>query len=380
MKTIKTVLIGAGYRGMRLYHLMRAIPQFNVVAVFDPCCTPEVDSTIACYGQDAYAYLTMLDECKPQLVVIASPWQFHVEQTCQCLQRGGHVALEIKGGFSLGEYQQAIEMAHQKNLHLFPLENTVFMRENMALYNMVKEGVLGELVAMRGGYRHDLRDMLVDETGNWGNSKKPEGIWRSKFYQYENGDLYPTHGLAPLCLAAGINREDYMVELMSFSSRACGLKHFIREKGGDDSVNVAMGDIVVTQLKSAKGILFTLTHDTTLPRPRSLDFEIQGTKGIWRGEFRKIYIEGLSPYEEWEDDFSYIERFEHDFWKKWGTLALKYDTHHSGMDYIMLRALVANLLDEAVYPILPEDLALWTSVTPYSKLSISQGRVVKMRE
>ena len=66
MKTIKTVLIGAGYRGMRLYHLMRAIPQFNVVAVFDPCCTPEVDSTIACYGQDAYAYLTMLDECKPQ--------------------------------------------------------------------------------------------------------------------------------------------------------------------------------------------------------------------------------------------------------------------------------------------------------------------------
>ena len=50
------------------------------------------------------------------------------------------------------------------------------------------------------------------------------------------------------------------------------------------------------------------------------------------------------------------------------------------MDYIMLRALVANLLDEAVYPILPEDLALWASVTPYSKLSISQGLVVKMRE
>lgn len=108
MKTIKTVLIGAGYRGMRLYHLMQAIPQFNVVAVFDPCCTPEIDSTVACYGQDASAYLTMLDECKPQLVVIASPWQFHVEQTCQCLQRGCHVALEIKGGFSLGEYQQAI--------------------------------------------------------------------------------------------------------------------------------------------------------------------------------------------------------------------------------------------------------------------------------
>lgn len=44
MKTIKTVLIGAGYRGMRLYHLMQTIPQFNVVAVFDPFCTPDIDS------------------------------------------------------------------------------------------------------------------------------------------------------------------------------------------------------------------------------------------------------------------------------------------------------------------------------------------------
>ena len=44
----------------------------------------------------------MLDECKASVSGYRFPWQFHVEQTCQCLQRGCHVALEIKGGVSFG--------------------------------------------------------------------------------------------------------------------------------------------------------------------------------------------------------------------------------------------------------------------------------------
>lgn len=55
---------------------------------------------------------------------------------------------------------------------------------------------------------------------------------------------------------------------------------------------VTQGDVTITQLETASGTLVSLTHDTTLPRPRSLDFEIQGTKGIWQGEQRRIYLEG----------------------------------------------------------------------------------------
>lgn len=36
MKTIKTVLIGAGYRGMRLLRLMKQIHAFRITALFDP--------------------------------------------------------------------------------------------------------------------------------------------------------------------------------------------------------------------------------------------------------------------------------------------------------------------------------------------------------
>lgn len=313
---------------------------------------------------------------RPDLVVIASPWKWHVEQAMYALEQGCHVALEIKGGLKTDEYCPLISLAEQKGLRIYPLENTVFMRENMAMLNLVQAGVLGDLVALRGGYRHDLRDMLIDEQGLPGNPHKPEGIWRSRFYLEENGDLYPTHGLAPLCLAAGVGRTDRIAELTSFASRACGLKELIARRGGDPLLKIAMGDIVITQMRTAAGILITLTHDTTLPRPRSLDFELQGSKGIWRGEFRQIYIEGESPDETWEDDREYIERFEHVFWERWGKEALKHDAHHRGMDYIMLRALAADMQGEAVYPATGEDLALWTSITPHSKLSIAEKRTV----
>lgn len=376
MKGIKTVLIGAGYRGQRLLRLMQGIEAYNVTAVFDPAAVFHTDGMLEVYTEGPEDYKRMIAVQHPELVVIASPWHFHVEQALYALEQGCHVAMEIKGGFCLGEYDLLIEVASRKGLRIYPLENAVFTRENMAMLQLVRAGVLGQLVALRGGYRHDLRDMLVDEQGNLGNPNKPEGIWRSRFYLTENGDLYPTHGLAPLCLAAGVGRTDRIAELTSFSSRACGLNEFVAHRGGTSPLPVSMGDIVITQMRTEAGVLITLTHDTTLPRPRSLDFELQGSKGIWRGEFRQIYVEGESPYETWEDDEKYIARYEHICWQKWGKEALIQDVHHQGMDYIMLRMLAADFRGEMTYPITAGDLALWTSVSPYSKLSIAGKRTV----
>lgn len=376
MKGIKTVLIGAGYRGQRLLRLMQGIEAYNVTAVFDPAAVFHTDGMLEVYTEGPEDYKRMIAVQHPELVVIASPWHFHVEQALYALEKGCHVAMEIKGGFCLGEYDPLIEVASRKGLRIYPLENAVFTRENMAMLQLVQAGVLGQLVALRGGYRHDLRDMLVDEQGNLGNPNKPEGIWRSRFYLTENGDLYPTHGLAPLCLAAGVGRTDRIAELTSFSSRACGLNEFVAHRGGTSPLPVSMGDIVITQMRTEAEVLITLTHDTTLPRPRSLDFELQGSKGIWRGEFRQIYIEGESPYETWEDDEKYIARYEHICWQKWGKEALIQDVHHQGMDYIMLRMLAADFRGEMTYPITAGDLALWTSVSPYSKLSIAGKRTV----
>lgn len=378
MDRVKTAFIGVGYRGKQLFRLLQNIPFFQVQAVADPGVESVEISGIPCYNQGEDACLDMLEEHHPELVFIASPWQCHVRHALLCVEHGCHVALEIKGGLYIDEYAPLMEQAEQRGCRVYPLENTLFMRENLSVLNIVEAGLLGEIVYMRGGYRHDLRHLLLDDAGNIGNREKTESVWRSNFYQEENGDLYPTHGLAPLCMIAGINRKDRIRSLTSFASKPAGMLQRIKDLGGNTDVEIRTGDVVVTQLETENGILLSLTHDTTLPRPRSLDFEIQGTKGIWQGDRRLIYIEGSSPNETWEADCTYIDRYEHSYWLQWGREALEVDTHHQGMDYIMLKALEADLKEEHPYPATLGDLALWTSVTPWSKISISERKTVRL--
>ncbi|MBU3837428.1 Gfo/Idh/MocA family protein [Bacteroides caecigallinarum] len=376
MAAIKTCIIGLGYRGKRLLTLLSSIDDFDIVSVFDPCVDEDISMKYNSFSNGKDDYRNMILQCSPDLVIIASPWEYHVEQAVFAVLNGCHVALEIKGGLYIDEYKPLLEAAIEKGRNIYPLENTVFMREHMSMLNLINSGVLGKIVAVKGGYRHDLRKILLNEDGEIGRNPGTEGIWRGRFYLKDNADIYPTHGLAPICLFSGIGRTDKITELVSFASASHGISEYINRCGGNAGQKITMGDVIVTQMLTEKGTLVTLTHDTTLPRPRSLDIEVQGSKGIWRGEFRKIYIENVSPYETWEDDAVYIDRFEHEAWKKWGKDAVIIDEHHKGMDYIMLKYLAEDIKGKEIYPINISDLALWTSVTPLSKTSIAEGRIV----
>lgn len=376
MAAIKTCIIGLGYRGKRLLTLLSSIDDFDIVSVFDPCVDEDISMKYKSFSNGKDDYRNMILQCSPDLVIIASPWEYHVEQAMFAVLNGCHVALEVKGGLYIDEYKPLLEAAIEKGRNIYPLENTVFMREHMSMLNLINSGVLGKIVAVKGGYRHDLRKILLNEDGEIGRNPGTEGIWRGRFYLKDNADIYPTHGLAPVCLFSGIGRTDKITELVSFASASHGIPEYINRCGGNTGQKITMGDVIVTQMLTEKGTLVTLTHDTTLPRPRSLDIEVQGSKGLWRGEFRKIYIENVSPYETWEDDAVYIDRFEHEAWEKWGKDAVIIDEHHKGMDYIMLKYLAEDMKGKEIYPINISDLALWTSVTPLSKKSIAEGRIV----
>lgn len=376
MAAIKTCIIGLGYRGKRLLELLSSIDDFEVVSVSDPYMDKDISMNYRSYSNGNDDYRNMILQCSPELVIIASPWEYHVEQAVFAVLNGCHVALEIKGGLCLDEYKPLIEAARDRGRNIYPLENTIFMREHLSMLNLINSGMLGDIVAVKGGYRHDIRKILVNERGEIGVDSGADAAWRSKFYLEENGDIYPTHGLAPICLFSGIGRTDKIVKLVSFASAAYGINEYINHCGGNNDKVITMGDVIVTQMITEKGTLVTLTHDTTLPRPRSMDIEVQGSKGIWRGESRKIYIENVSPYETWEDDSKYIDSFEHESWKKWGKEAISIDEHHKGMDYIMLKMLAGDMQEKETYPINISDLALWTSVTPLSKMSVAEGRIV----
>ena len=194
MDKVRTAFIGVGYRGKQLFRLLQNIPFFQVQAVADPGVKSSEISGIPCYNQGEDACLDMLKEHHPELVFIASPWQYHVQHALLCVEHGCHVALEIKGGLYIDEYTPLMELAEQHGCRVYPLENTLFMRENLSILNIVESGLLGEIVYMRGGYRHDLRHLLLDDAGNIGNREKTESVWRSKFYQEEKYRCRDTDG------------------------------------------------------------------------------------------------------------------------------------------------------------------------------------------
>ncbi len=403
---MKTAIIGAGYRGRTLLGLLRGMPFFDVVAVADPrfagspvkngqkrqtpqafgeggpsksaenAGAPSMAGTWAAdpfeglrlYSDGADDYRRMLADEHPELVFICSPFDCHIPQALDCLKAGCHVALEIRGGRQLGEYQPLMGFPGK----VFPLENIIFRRDILAVREMVRAGLFGEIVSLRGGYRHDLRDELVDANGVLGGDARGKNHepWRGKLYTTENADIYPTHSIAPLCLIADIHS---LASVTSFASKAAGL----RERIGD-SAKVTMGDIVSTVARTADGVLITLTHDTTLPRPKSFGIEVQGTRGIWDEENHRIYVEGRSPFEEWEPDAAYVEEYLDPMWRSWGAEAVAADQHHGGMDYIMLRAVEEDLRGRSVYPATLADLALWTSITPLSAKSIAEGITVNI--
>ncbi len=390
---MNTAIIGAGYRGRTLLGLLRGMPFFDVVAVADPVLGEGLSGDANCaagaalfaglrvYSSGAGDYRRMLADEHPELVFICSPFDCHIPQALDCLKAGCHVALEIRGGRQLGEYQPLMAGFPGK---VFPLENIIFRRDILAVREMVRAGLFGEIVSLRGGYRHDLRDELVDANGVLGGDARGKNHepWRGKLYTTENADIYPTHSIAPLCMIADIHS---LASVTSFASKAAGL----RERIGDGA-KVTMGDIVSTVARTADGKLLTLTHDTTLPRPKSFGIEVQGTRGIWDEENHRIYVEGRSPLEEWEPDAAYVEEYLDPMWRSWGSEAVAADQHHGGMDYIMLRAIEEDLRGSGAagqsgspapaftYPATLADLALWTSITPLSAKSIAEGITIDL--
>jgi len=252
----------------------------------------------------------------------------------------------------------------------------------MAVLNMVRQNVFGEIVHVQGGYQHDLRGIKFNDGKNppgvgveFGEKAFSEAHWRTEHSVHRNGDLYPTHGIGPVAMMIDINRGNRFVSLCSFSSKTRGLHEYILSKGGANhpsaKVNFALGDVVTTNIKCANGETILLQHDTNLPRPYSLGFRVQGTKGLWMDVNSSIYVEGTSKYDEWDQAQTWYDKYDHPLWRRWSK-----DTEgagHGGMDFFVLHGFIEAIKRNAPTPMDVYDAAAWSAITPLSESSIEMG-------
>ncbi len=79
-----------------------------------------------------------------------------------CLEAGiKYIGTEVMLGITLQDHWDVVKAAEHHKGHVMMLENVCYRRDVMAVLNMVRQGMFGELIHLQGGYQHDLRDVKV---------------------------------------------------------------------------------------------------------------------------------------------------------------------------------------------------------------------------
>jgi hypothetical protein len=328
------------------------------------------------------AYKGLLDHKDIDAVIIATPWQFHHPQAIDAMKAGKCVGCEVIAGLSVDDHWDLVNTSEQTGIPYMTLENVCYRRDVMAVLNMVRHGLFGEMIHYEGGYQHNLRDVLFNDGRHFyghgvefGPSAISEAQWRTQFNIDRNADIYPTHGTGPLMQYANINRGNRFTSLVSFSSKARGLAAYVKELAPGNKnakINYKNGDVITTMINCANGETVLLSHDTHLPRPYSLGFRVQGTKGLWMDVANSIYIEHESKKEdEWDGAADWFKQYDHPLWKKYEANAE--GAGHGGMDWFVFNAFIQAVKQGRQTPIDVYDSITMSVITPLSEKSIAEG-------
>lgn len=392
-KKVRLGFIGVGLRGRNHLEMAMFRPDVEVVAIcdVDPKAIAISQKMIASKGRPAAAvyqngekdFENLVKRSDIDGVVIATPWEWHVPMALATMKEGKYAGVEVSATVSLKESWDLVNMHEKTGAHCMILENVCYRRDVLAVLNMVRQGMFGTLSHVQCGYQHDLREVKFNdgksEYGHgveFGEKAISEAKWRTQHSVDRNGDLYPTHGLGPVAEMLNINRGNQFLYLTSMASPALGLHEYIVDKGGKDHPNAKVefkcGDVVTTLIKCANGETIMISHDTNLPRPYSLGFRVQGTKGIWMDDNKSIYLQGISekPH-RWEDFKSYQEKYDHPLWKEHASDAE--NAGHGGIDYFVLRGFIEAIKNKVAPPMDVYDAAAWSAISPLSEESIAKG-------
>ncbi len=391
---VRIALIGTGERGRNHLDLLLRRDDVEIVAICDTetRAMTAAKAMVAKSGKsmpevftgDGYAWKKMIEKKNIDGVIIATPWEWHKEMIIGSLEAGiTYVGSEVMIGITLEDHWDVVKATEKYKAQVMMMENVCYRRDVMAVLNMVRQGLFGEMIHLQGGYQHDLREVKFNDGVNvyghgveYGEKGYSEAHWRTEHSVHRNGDLYPTHGIGPIAHYANINRGNRFHSLCSFSSKARGLHNHIVKKGGENhpnaKVNFKLGDVVTTSINCVNGETVLLQHDTNLPRPYSLGFRVQGTEGLWMDVNKGIYIQDKSAKaHQWDEAKQWLDKYDHPLWQRWSKETA--GAGHGGMDFFVVHAFIESIKNKKPTPMDVYDAATWSAITPLSEKSIDLG-------
>lgn len=390
---LKVGMIGVGLRGTN--HLDNVLHRDDVMVTaicdIDPRRNNIALDKINKVGQkkplvfdkNEYDYRNLLALKEVDAVIISTPWLWHTRMAKDAMKAGKYTGLEVSAANTMEECWDLVNVHEETGTHLMILENVNYRRDVLAVLNMVKQNVFGELVHFRCGYQHDLRFVKLNDGksaygkgAEFGEKGISESAWRTQHSLLRNADVYPTHGVGPIAVMCDVNRGNRFLSLTANASKGVGLHDYIVKNGGEDHPNAKLkfkqGDVITSTIETANGETIIVTHDCNLPRPYSLGFRVQGSNGLWEVDGNRIYIEGQSekPH-QWDVADEWLKKYDHPLWKKYGEYAQ--GAGHGGMDFFVINAFVESAKLNLAPPMDAYDAAAWSAVTPLSELSIENN-------
>ncbi|MEO5998332.1 MAG: Gfo/Idh/MocA family oxidoreductase [Chitinophagaceae bacterium] len=378
LETVRIGFIGLGQRGPGAVERMSFIDGVEINALCDklPERVTSAQKILEKAGRPkakeysgADGWKAMIESKDIDLVYICTPWKWHTPMAVYAMKNGKHAASEVPAAVTLEQCWELVETSESTKKHCMMLENCNYDFFELLTLNMIRNGMLGEIIHAEGAYIHDLRDHNFSKTGY-------SDMWRLRENASRNGNLYPTHGLGPIAQCMNINRGDKMDHLVSTSSNDFMMGQIAREKAATDPFfkefenKKYRGNMNTTSIRTEMGRTIMVQHDVTSPRPYSRIHLISGTKGI---ACKYPEPQRIAFGHEWvkESEMKELEdKFTPPILKHVGEIAKKIGGH-GGMDFIMDWRLIDCLrnglpLDEDVY-----DAAVLSSIGPLSEKSVA---------
>ena len=321
---------------------------------------------IYCGDEDIWKKLVDRDDI--DAVIITTYWEWHTPMAVYAMKAGKYAGVEVPAAYTLDECWELVNTSEQTGIPCMMLENWSFRSDNLAVLNMIRKGLFGEIVHCHCAHSHDCIDhwFFDNQTGM--------DRWPAKYLINHNRDQYPTHQLGPVISWMDINCGDCFDYISSTSTDAVGINEHFAKKFGPDHPNAkrkfAQGDIVTTVVRTKKGKSIVINYDMQLPRPYDNRWLIQGTRGLYNEQRDAVYIEGQSPkYHEWEPFPPYHEKYRH-AWTRKPALG-----GHGGTDIRELKLFVQAVKNRTQTPIDVYDSVIMCVHGPLSELSIAKGSV-----
>lgn len=385
LDTVRIGIIGIGMRGRGAVYRFNHIPGAEVVALCDVRqeCIDAGQQRLAkagkpaaaeyC-GEDAWKALCERDDI--DLVYVVTDWENHAKMGVYAMECGKHVAIEVPAAMTMDEIWQLINTSERTRKHCMQLENCIYDFFELTTLNMAQHGVFGEILHVEGAYIHNLEDFW---DRYWDN-------WRLKYNKAYRGDVYPTHGLGPVCQLLDIHRGDRMKTLVSMDTKVVTGPKIWKKLTGEECDDFKNGDHTITMIGTEKGKTILIEHNVMTPRPYDRMYQLTGTEGFANKYPVEQYClasadrvpnlnhEDLDAHKALSDDVktALMKEYKHPIHRELEEKA-KEVGGHGGMDFIMDYRLIYCLrnglpLDMDVY-----DLAEWCCLPELTRLSIENG-------